>query len=190
VQGLEIIFISSDHDSKSFREYYSTMPWLAMAHGDPRKEGLETAFGVEGIPRLVLLDARTGRPLHQDARGRVAEDPTGSSFPWRDDGSQDDAPDDEEEAEMMVAGPSGGPSGGREPPKREVEAFKEEERICEVIQGDDDGGDKGTMTIAAALAEACVELGYDADNPKRKKLVYKLEGCALESPSDGPLIAL
>ena len=59
-----------------------------------------------------------------------------------------------------------------------------------MIQGDDDGGDKGTMTIAAALAEACVELGYDADNPKRKKLVYKLEGCALESPSDGPLIAL
>ena len=33
------------------------------------------------------------------------------------------------------------------------------------------------MTIEAALAEACVELGYDEDNPKRKKLIYKLSGC-------------
>ena len=165
------------------------MPWLAMAHGDPRKEGLKTAFGVEGIPRLVLLDARTGRPLHQDARGRVAEDPTGSSFPWRDEGAHDGADggahdgahDDDEEAEMMVAGPS----GGREPPKREVEAFKEEERICEAIQGDDDGGDEGPMTVAAALAEACVELGYDEGNPKRKRLIYILEGC-----EGGPLMNL
>jgi hypothetical protein len=67
---------------------------------------------------------------------------------------------------------------------------KEEERICEVIQGHDDGGAKGPMTVEAALAEACVELGYDEDNPKRTRLLEMLEGCEsvprmpFEWPSD------
>ncbi len=168
----------------SFREYYAAMPWLAIPQGDPRKERLSTALAIEGIPRLVLLHVRTGRVLHQDARGRVGDDPTGAHFPWRDDGAEDgDYEDDEEDDEgmMMVAGPG----DGREPPKREVEAQKEEERIREVIQDDEGGkGGEGGMTVEAALAEACVELGYDEGNPKRKELITKLRGC--EGSKDFP----
>jgi hypothetical protein len=46
------------------------------------------------------------------------------------------------------------------------------------------------MTVEAALAEACVELGYDEDNPKRTRLLEMLEGCEsvprmpFEWPSD------
>jgi hypothetical protein len=42
-----------------------------------------------------------------------------------------------------------------EPPKRELEVEKEEERIHEVIQGGDDDSDKGPMAVVPALAEAC-----------------------------------
>jgi nucleoredoxin len=30
VHGLELIFVTSDHDNVSFKKYFSTMPWLAM----------------------------------------------------------------------------------------------------------------------------------------------------------------
>jgi hypothetical protein len=102
----------------------------------------------------------------------------------QDGDAEDD--EDEDEGQLMVASPG----GGREPPKRELEVEKEEERICEVIQGHDDGGAKGPMTVEAALAEACVELGYDEDNPKRTRLLEMLEGCEsvprmpFEWPSD------
>ena len=29
-ENFEIVFISSDRDEKSFKEYYETMPWLAL----------------------------------------------------------------------------------------------------------------------------------------------------------------
>jgi len=156
------------------------MPWLAIPHGDARKERLSSAFEVEGIPRLVLIQKESGLVLNADARGKIAEDPTGVGFPWRTE-EDDDDDDEEEEEEMLVAGPG----GGREPPKREVEVEKEEERICEVVDDDDGGGgDKSKLTVEAALAEACVELGYDEDNPKRKSLIAKLRGC--EGSKDFP----
>jgi hypothetical protein len=69
-----------------------------------------------------------------------------------------------------------------EPPQREQELEKEEERIVEVEPDDD--GDKGGIGVAAALQEACVELGYDESNEKRKELVAKLTGC--EGSKDFP----
>lgn len=55
-KALEIIFVSSDRDEASFRQYYGTMPWLALPFEDRlRKEALSTTFQVRGIPSLVLL---------------------------------------------------------------------------------------------------------------------------------------
>merc|ERR1712196_331955 len=36
----EIIFVSSDKDLESFKEYYGTMPWMSLPYGD--KRGLDT----------------------------------------------------------------------------------------------------------------------------------------------------
>ena len=82
---------------------------------------------------------------------------------------EDDDDDDDDDDAMMLR--------DAEPPRREQELEKEEERIVEVEPDDDD--DKGGMGVgvAAALQEACVELGYDETNEKRKELVAKLTGC-------------
>jgi len=81
-KGLEIIFVSSDRDQGSFMSYYKDMPWLAIPAGDPRKEQLSKAFGVQGIPTFVLVDAATGKTITTEARGNVSADPTGADFPW------------------------------------------------------------------------------------------------------------
>jgi len=79
---LEIVFVSSDRDQKSFLEYYGTMPWLAIPNGDKRKGMLSKLFGVQGIPSFVLVDAQTGATINGNARGKVSSDPEGKEFPW------------------------------------------------------------------------------------------------------------
>jgi len=85
---LELIFVSSDRDEKSFAEYFGEMPWLALPYADrDRKSALSKAFDVEGIPTLVVLgpvDAATGERevVNKNARGAVGGDPTGADFPW------------------------------------------------------------------------------------------------------------
>ena len=98
----------------------------------------------------------------------------------------------------------GGPGGGldakgdsedgpifqeAEPPKKEAEEVEERiEELC-VDADDDDGPPKG-MSVAAALQEACVELGYDADNKKRKELIGKLQGCEGDKDFPGDVLGL
>jgi len=81
-KSLEIIFVSSDRDAASFKEYYETMPWLAIPNGDPRKSKLSSLFNVEGIPSFVIVDAATGETVNGNARGKVSSDPSGAEFPW------------------------------------------------------------------------------------------------------------
>jgi len=81
-KGLEIIFVSSDRDQKSFLEYFGEMPWLAIPNGDPRKGQLSKMFDVSGIPSFVIVDAKTGATISNNARGNVSSDPEGNEFPW------------------------------------------------------------------------------------------------------------
>jgi len=76
----EIIFASSDRDEGSFKEYFDSMPWLAIPYADrARKEELSERFGVNGIPSFVLLD--TDRSvITTEGRGAVGRDL--SEFPW------------------------------------------------------------------------------------------------------------
>jgi len=81
-KNLEIIFVSSDKTPADFASYYGEMPWLAIPHGDKRKNGLSKLFGVQGIPTFVMVDAATGETISTNARGKVSSDPTGAEFPW------------------------------------------------------------------------------------------------------------
>ncbi|CAF3740349.1 unnamed protein product [Adineta steineri] len=80
----EIIFLSSDYDEKSFYNYYQYMPWLRLDYRDRvKKQELEYRFGVNGIPRLILLDGGTGDVILADAREHIERlDPQGQYFPW------------------------------------------------------------------------------------------------------------
>jgi len=79
---IEIVFVSSDRDQKSFEQYFGEMPWLAIPQGDPRKAALSKKYKVRGIPSLVLLDSE-GNTITKDGRSAIMEDPSGKGFPWK-----------------------------------------------------------------------------------------------------------
>jgi thiol-disulfide isomerase/thioredoxin len=67
---VEVVFLSADHDEKGFRGYYQQMPWLAIPFDDDGREKLMGQLHVSGIPRLVVLDGRSGRILQENAVGQ------------------------------------------------------------------------------------------------------------------------
>lgn len=60
------------------------MPWLALPFADrKRKAALSKKFKVEGIPTLVVVDAKTGEVVGKDARSGVMRSGA-AGFPWPD----------------------------------------------------------------------------------------------------------
>ena len=58
------------------------MPWAAMPFAERTKKAeLSSRYGVQGIPTLVVLN-KDGSLISKNARQNLAEDPTGSAFPW------------------------------------------------------------------------------------------------------------
>ncbi|XP_067929799.1 nucleoredoxin-like [Watersipora subatra] len=77
----EIVFASSDKDEASYKEYFESMPWLALPFNDKRKEKLSDFCNVEGIPTLAIFDDND-RKITLDGRSAVNGDPEGKHFPW------------------------------------------------------------------------------------------------------------
>lgn len=75
----EIIFVSFDHDSAGFNEYYGTMPWLAIPFGDDRIKYLSQKYEVEGIPTLILCNEE-GEIISKNGRMLMESNPNG--YPW------------------------------------------------------------------------------------------------------------
>ncbi|CAK0877766.1 unnamed protein product [Prorocentrum cordatum] len=70
-KSFEVVFISSDHDESSFQEYYGTMPWLALPfHNSAQRQSLGTAFGIRGIPAVVLVSGG-GSLIDRSANAKV-----------------------------------------------------------------------------------------------------------------------
>jgi nucleoredoxin len=81
-KGLEVIFVSSDKDENQFKEYFAEMPWLALEYSDRKlKEQLSKAFGVSGIPGLVILDTDLNL-ITKEGRSAISADPEGNELPW------------------------------------------------------------------------------------------------------------
>ena len=64
---IEIVFVSADHDAASFRSYFSSMPWTAIDYDDSTREQLTSYIRVTGIPRLAVLNGRTGTIIEDNA---------------------------------------------------------------------------------------------------------------------------
>jgi len=83
----EIVFSSADRDEASFENYYKEMAaeggdWLALPwSSSAQRTELDSLFEVSGIPCLVIVDEH-GNIINKNARGDVANDPIGESFPW------------------------------------------------------------------------------------------------------------
>jgi nucleoredoxin len=83
-KGMEIVFVSSDKDAGAFAAYHKDMPWPALPFEDrERKARLSSKYKVQGIPTLILLDAKTGEVITTDGRSAVSGDPKGLKFPWK-----------------------------------------------------------------------------------------------------------
>jgi Thioredoxin-like len=67
---IEIVFLSADHDENGFSGYYASMPWAAVPFDDDGRESLMGHIRVQGIPRLAVLDGRTGRIIEDNAVGK------------------------------------------------------------------------------------------------------------------------
>ena len=63
---MEVVFCSGDQDQTLYNEYFGEMPWLALPFKDPRMKPAAKHFGVRGLPRLVVLNAKTGAPICED----------------------------------------------------------------------------------------------------------------------------
>lgn len=80
-KAFNIVFVSSDRDEASFKEYFGTMPWHGVPYADRlRQQSLSAAFQVQGIPALVLLGPG-GTVLEANARARAMEPSFLASLP-------------------------------------------------------------------------------------------------------------
>lgn len=65
--NIEVVFLSADHDEDGFESYFASMPWKAIPYDDAGREKFMGHIKVTGIPRLVILDGKTGRTLVDNA---------------------------------------------------------------------------------------------------------------------------
>jgi len=54
--NFEVVYVGSDRSVESFREYFSSMPWLAIPFGDARIDKLTNHFNVKGT--CSMLDVK------------------------------------------------------------------------------------------------------------------------------------
>lgn len=79
---IEIVFVTSDRDEKSFKEYFAEMPWTAINIDEKTLIGnLKATFKITGIPSLIVLD-KSGKTVDDSARSTVTNDPSGAVDIW------------------------------------------------------------------------------------------------------------
>jgi hypothetical protein len=70
--ALEIVFVSSDKDEKSFSEYYGTQPWTSLPFAErSAAQELSQKFNVSGIPAFFIISGEDGSVVDSDGRTTV-----------------------------------------------------------------------------------------------------------------------
>ena len=69
----EVVFMSGDKQEDVFRGYWADMPWPALPFKDRRMKQVIKRFGIKGLPRLIVMNAKTYEVLHADAVDVVTE---------------------------------------------------------------------------------------------------------------------
>jgi thiol-disulfide isomerase/thioredoxin len=71
----EIVFVSSDEDEESARNYFNEMSWDMMIPFDDEetKKLLDSKYQIRGIPTLVLINGDTGATMTTDGRSTLFE---------------------------------------------------------------------------------------------------------------------
>ena len=81
---VQTVFASSDKSATEFAGYFASHAWdLAVPFNDAAIELLSGFFGVQGIPTLLVFDAKTGELITSEGRAGVLGDKEAAKFPWR-----------------------------------------------------------------------------------------------------------
>ncbi len=70
-KNFEIVFFSWDRSQQEFEEYFGTMPWTAINHGNSQINELAQQNSVQGIPTLLIY--KNGQLVSGNARGEVTQ---------------------------------------------------------------------------------------------------------------------
>ena len=81
---VQIIFASLDSNEKTFKEYFATMPWIALPYQDHKIEELKSKFGVPGIPMLVIVD-KNGKLITIEGRAGINNSGSKAFEDWIDE---------------------------------------------------------------------------------------------------------
>jgi nucleoredoxin len=74
-----VVFVSSDRDIESFAKYYGKMPFLAIPPDVPEvKQNLSDSLKIQGIPTMIVLDAKTGNFVTDSAKEDVSSTVAGN----------------------------------------------------------------------------------------------------------------
>lgn len=82
-EHLEIVFCSLDSDEDQYKEYSKKMPWLSMPFGATETKVMSRKYNAQGIPHLVVVNAKTGEVITEDGTTNVRSDKNGEKFPWK-----------------------------------------------------------------------------------------------------------
>jgi len=70
---VDLVFVSSDSDLKSFQEYFGEQPWKAIPYADEdRRQALGETFGVRGIPALIVIGP-DGKIITKEGRADITK---------------------------------------------------------------------------------------------------------------------
>eukprot|EP01083_Nonionella_stella_P200625 734579_1 len=71
---VEIVYISSDRDVESFKTYYNKMTFKSLPVHDSAdiKQNIANKLKISGIPSLIVLEAKTGHFVTDNARMEVS----------------------------------------------------------------------------------------------------------------------
>merc|ERR1711972_286542 len=85
VEGLEIVFVSSDRSADDMTSYMkeSHGDWLAVPHNSAVANDLKQKYGISGIPSLVVVK-KDGTLVTKDGRSHVTgKNPAQAVKDWR-----------------------------------------------------------------------------------------------------------
>jgi len=82
-KDFEVIFISSDRDSKAQLDYMkeTEMKWYTLPHRSDAANALAKKFEVRGIPALVIV-SEDGKTITKNGRSDVSSNPKGALKKW------------------------------------------------------------------------------------------------------------
>ncbi|MFW5802165.1 MAG: thioredoxin-like domain-containing protein [Spirochaeta sp.] len=81
----EVVLVSGDRNEADMYEYMIDyhMPWLAVPYDSPQRNELPEAFGVRGIPTLIILGP-DGEVLSRDGRVQIRQHGEDSYELWHE----------------------------------------------------------------------------------------------------------